>query len=133
MPVLRWRPLAELEEMFEEIPTRLSSWDLAVDVCEDKDDVIVEMHIPGIVPDKIDIEVEDNYLRVSGVRKEEEETKDKHFYRKEIKRGAFERTVMLPTAVIADQAKADFEHGVLKIILPKKQAKKPSKIKIGKK
>jgi len=133
MPFIKWKPLEELETAFEALPLCLKSWDLAVDVSEDDTAVIVEMHVPGVTPDDIDIEVADNYLVVSGMREEEEEKKEKHFHMKEIRRGTFERTISLPATVIADETYAEFKKGALKIILPKEKAKRPHKVKVKEK
>ncbi len=133
MPIIRWRPFTDVEELFDDFRMRWESLDLAVDVYEDKNNIVVEMNIPGIESENVDIEVEDNYLRICGSREEEEEKKEKHFYRREIRRGSFERVITLPAAVIADQAKAEFANGVLKVTLPKVKGKEPSKIKVVKK
>lgn len=126
MPIVKWKPLEDLEEMFETI----KGFDLAADVSEDDTAVTVEMHIPGIAPDAINVEVGENFLVVSGSREEEKEKKEKHFHRKEIRRGEFERMIPLPAKVIADETLAEFKHGVLKIILPKEKAKHPHKVKV---
>ena len=129
-----WRPVEEFEEIFEQLPTKWAkSWDLAADVSEDSTAVIIEMQVPGIVPDEINVEVADNYVVVSGSRQEEEVEEDKHFHQKEITRGVFERTIPLPAKVIADETLAEFKNGLLKIILPKEQSKKPHKIEVKKK
>lgn len=125
MPIRKWKPLRELKEVFE--------GELAVDVWEDNTSLIIEMHIPGIPPDDIAVEVSNNYLIVKGSREEEKEKKDKHFYQKEIKRGMFERTLSLPAKVIADEAVAEFKNGILKVILPKEKIKKSRKSKAAKK
>lgn len=128
MPIIRWRPFSELEHLFDN-----NSSDLAADVYEKDDMIYVEMHIPGLKPDEIDISVEDNHLRVSGSRKEKEEVSDRGYYYKEIRRGNFERVLTLPTAVDSTKASAEFSHGVLKIDLPKKIIGEPKKIKVNKK
>lgn len=133
MSIIRWRPFEELEESFEDIePFRANGWDLAADVYEDKDKIVVEMHLPGIDPNKVDIDVDENYLRISGSREESEEKKEKNFFKKEIRRGSFERVIPLPCAVESEKAQAECKEGTLKIILPKKQGKQPSKIQIKK-
>jgi len=137
MPVIKWKPFHGIEEFFEEFPFssfHVHTWDLAINVYEDKDSVIVEMHIPGIDLDKIDIKAEDNYLCISGSREEKEKIKDKHYYYKEIKYGSFERVIELPCPVIGEKTKAEFKDGVLKVTLPKqKKNTKTSNIKITKK
>ncbi len=129
MAIARWRPLEELEEVIEQLP-HARNWDLPVDVSEDSTAVIIEMNIPGVVPDEIDVEVADNYVVISGAREEEQEKKEKHYHHREIVRGAFERTIPLPAKVIADDALAEFKNGVLKVILPKEQSKKPHKVNV---
>ncbi len=135
MPIIRWKPFEELDKFFEDIPFHFTTWDLAVDVYEDDGNIKVEMHIPGIEPDKIDIEVEDNLLRVFGSREKIEKVENKHYYHKEIKRGSFERIIELPCSIVSEAAKAEFSDGVLRILLPKEKVKEkaPSKIKIERK
>ena len=125
MPLIHWEPFKDLEELF---------WDLAVDVYEENNTIVVKMNIPGIDPDKIDIEVEDNHLHISGERKEEHEIKDKKYHRKEIRCGSFERVIALPCAVSSEDARAEFSDGVLTIALPRvSEEKKVNKIKVSKK
>ena len=135
MPIIKWHPFHDFDEFFEDLAHKHhhNGWDLAVDVSEDKSNVYVDMNIPGINPDKVDIEVEDTYLKVSGSREEKKEEKEKNYYRKEIRRGSFERVISLPSPVLGDKAKAEFSDGVLKITLPKEKGKKLSKIKVAKK
>lgn len=130
MHFLRYNPFAEIEEALEDIPYMIKGIDLAADMYEDNGNLVVEVHIPGIEADHIDIDVHENVLRVTGSRKEKTETKDKHYYRKEIKRGSFERSIVLPMNVLGDKATANFEHGVLKILLPKETAKETHHVKI---
>jgi HSP20 family protein len=135
MPILRWRPPHDIDEIVEEAslnPFHNNGWDLAVDVLEDEKHIIVYMNIPGIDPHKIDIEIEDSHMRISGSREEEKTVEDQQYYNKEIRRGIFERIIQLPTFVQGGQAKATFNQGVLKIILPKVEGKKPpQKIKVS--
>jgi len=128
MPFIRWRPFGELDHLFEN-----NGHDLAADVYEENDAVYVEMHVPGLEPDEIDISVEDNHLRITGSRKEKEEVGDRGYYYKEIRRGEFERVLTLPSAVDSSKASAEFSGGVLKIVLPKKLAGESKKIKVNKK
>ena len=133
MPLIRWNPLHDLDEFFHELEfPRRHGWDLAVDIYEDENAVTVEMQVPGIDSEKVEIEVADNHLHISGSREEKEEKKEKHYYRKEIRRGSFERVVVLPCAVDESKTRAEFQDGVLKITLPKVKGKEPSKIKVTK-
>lgn len=127
MKHLTFKPFEELESAFDYL-TR--GWDLDADVSEDDGNVIVEIHVAGINPDKIDVEVHDNLLRVSGTREEEKEKKGRHYFKREIRLGDFERVLMLPCDVNAEDAKATFEHGVLKIVLQKAKTHNVHKIKI---
>ncbi|KPJ84894.1 hypothetical protein AMJ57_05135 [Parcubacteria bacterium SG8_24] len=134
MPLIRWEPFKEFDrffddELFRPLSSRLG-WDLAVDVYEDKDSVVAEMNLPGIDPDALDISFEEGYLRVSGSRQEEKETKKKDYHSKEIRRGSFERLARIPRAVDADKAKATYKDGVLKVVMPRKAETRSRQVKV---
>ncbi len=107
--------------------------DIPTDVAHDANNVYVEMHVPGINTDHIDITVNKDQLRVSGEREESVEVADRDFYRKEIHYGSFERVISLPCPVDKDKALALCEEGVLKITLPKRRPEESATIKITKK
>ena len=136
MAIVRWDPFRSLDRIFEDdfpLNTYKASVpsDLSVDVYEKGNDVIAEMHLAGMNPENIDVSVEDNYLRVTGCKEEAKEEKDKSYYYKEIQRGSFERTIRLPMNVRDDQAKASYENGVLKVVIPKEDVeKKHKKVKV---
>lgn len=133
MAIIRWRPLdEELDKFFEHFHTHAST-DLAVDLYDEDDSIVAKVSLAGINPEKVDISVDDNLLRISGEREEDKEVEDKNYYYKEIRRGSFERIIPLPTAVVAEKTKAEMHDGILKIYLPKKKAVQASKVKIERK
>ncbi len=134
MSIIKWEPFGEIENVFEDFqfPTisKIGS-DLAIDLFEEEENIIAKMNLPGVDPDKINVEVVDNELRVSGSHEEEKEEKKKHYYHKEIKKGSFERMIALPQPVKKDSVSAEYKNGVLKILLPKtKKEESAHKIKI---
>jgi len=102
----------------------------AVDMYEDKDNVVVETQLGGIDPDKVDISIENNILTLKGESEKKSEVEEKNYYRKEIRRGSFYRSIPLPTKVDGDKASAVSEGGLLKISIPKAAEVKPRTIKI---
>lgn len=122
MQLISWEPFRGLERMFEE--------DLAVDVYEEGNTVVAEMALPGIDPDQLNVSVQEGYLRVSGSREELKEEKKKNYYRKEIKRGSFERLAHLPVEVQAEKAVATYKDGVLKVAFPKKNGAASGQVNI---
>lgn len=91
----------------------------AVDVYEDKNNVIVETELAGIDTDKVKVSIENDVLSIKGESEKKSEVDDKNYYKKEIRRGSFYRSVALPTHVDGDKASALAEDGVLKITIPK--------------
>ena len=131
MPIIKWEPFAEIDRLFEDFPAfSKSGWDLAVDVYEKDKNVVAEMNLPGINSDKIDVSVEDGYLRISGSREESKEETRKQYYSKEIRRGLFERIVHLPSAVQKDKASAEYKNSELRITSPKSGETKAGRIKV---
>lgn len=134
MSLVRWEPFHSLDRFFEEefpaLPAVKIGWDLAVDLYEEGDNVVAKMQLPGVDPKKIDVSVEDGYLKVSGSREEEKEEKKKNYYSKEIRRGSFERMVRLPKPVVTEKVAADYKEGVLVVTMPKKVEAKGGNVKV---
>lgn len=123
MALIKWKPLGDLDWFFDEsFPAPASSsfgWDLAVDLYEKGGDIIAEMNLPGIDPEKLDVSVEGDLLYISGSREESQEKKERRYHSKEIRRGSFERTVRLPALVQKDKVTAEYKNGMLRVTLPK--------------
>jgi HSP20 family protein len=102
----------------------------AIDVYETADDVVVKANLPGLKSDDVQISVTSGVLILRGEFKEGNEPKQVTYHILERRTGAFERSVMLPTEVHTEKAKADFENGVLTITLPKVEAVKPKTIAV---
>lgn len=94
-------------------------FDPEIDLRETKDSYILRMDIPGMEKDKINIEVKDRNLTISGERKIEKEEKNNHFFRQERKFGYFSRTITLPYDADPNKIKAEYKKGVLTITIGK--------------
>lgn len=137
IPFRPWwsKPFEEMEKMFEEefptFPTKGGVFAPEMDVYETDEDVVAEVSLPGVDPKDVDVSVEDNTLTVKGSTEKKVEVKKKGYYRKEISSGSFYRSMSLPTSVMKEKAKAEFEKGILKVTLPKtKPEKRGKKIEI---
>ncbi len=125
--LIKWTPFFEPFEELEKAMSEFSpltrgtqtNFVPAVDVYEDKDNVIVETQLAGIDPEKVDISIENDVLSIKGESEKKSEVEDKNYYRKEIRRGSFYRNVPLPTHVEGNKASAIAEDGVLKVSIPK--------------
>jgi HSP20 family protein len=102
----------------------------AVDIYEDNDNIVIETQLGGIDPAKVDVSIENNVLTIKGESEKKSEVEDKNYYRKEIRRGSFYRSIPLPTKVDGDKAKAQSGDGILKITIPKAAEIKSKTIKI---
>jgi len=138
MSLIKWTPFfSEFDDMDKAmesmLPARLGNqfgFTPAVDMYEDRDNIIVETQLGGIDPDKVDISIENNVLSIKGESEKKSEVDDKNYYRKEIRRGSFYRSIPLPTKVDGTKASAVNEDGLLKISIPKAPEIKPQTIKI---
>lgn len=111
----------------------LSGWTPAMDVRETSEEYQVIAELPGLTSDDVEVTVENGVLSISGEKKEEVEEgagTDRHLY--ERRYGRFQRNFSLPRSVDAENVKANFENGLLRVSLPKAAVAKPRKIKIGK-
>ncbi|HLF76159.1 MAG TPA: Hsp20/alpha crystallin family protein [Dehalococcoidia bacterium] len=141
--VVRWDPFSDLrttmDRLFDEgfsrpwrlLPNETSSESgFAVEVSETESDIEVKAALPGIRPEDVDITVANDVLTIKAEHKYETEDKKRDYYRRELRYGAFHRSMSLPVSVDADKAEASFENGLLKLRLPKAEALRPRQIKV---
>jgi len=103
---------------------------LAVDVYQTKDAVVVKAPIAGVAPDDIDVEVAEDMVTIRGERKEEKLVNEQDYYTRECYWGAFSRSIILPVSTEAEKATADLNEGILTITIPKVVQEKAKKIKV---
>jgi HSP20 family protein len=139
MSLIKWTPFLsdhfeDMDKMFGDFMPAVrgdhGGFTPAIDMYEDKDNVIVETQLAGIDPEKVDVAIENDILTVKGESEKKSEVEDKNYYRKEIRRGSFYRSIPLPAKVDGDRASAVVEDGILKISVPKAAASQPKTIKI---
>jgi len=106
-------------------------WAPAVDVSEDSDNFLVHAELPGLKPEDIDIELENNVLTLKGQRNFERKDEKQNYHFVERSYGSFYRSFSLPRNVDPNGIQANFEDGVLKISIPKTEQAKPRKVEIG--
>ncbi len=126
MALIPRKPFQNTEEFFGEddwlLPVCSKKESIpSMDVYETDNSIIIEVSAPGMNSEDLSVSVKGNFLRARGSRKKEKENDDKGYYRKEIKRGSFERVVRLPTNIKEDDVEATYEEGVLKIEIPKRE------------
>ncbi len=143
----RWDPFADFAAMrsladrlfdqgFNRFPAlrnggeELQSTALGIDVYETNDEYVVKALVPGIDPKDVDISVEDDVLTIKGEFSTNDEVNDDSFLRRELRYGSFQRSLRLPPTVDAEKAQASFEHGTLKLSIPKKAEARAKSIKI---
>ena len=140
--ITRWEPFRNFlslrdnfdglfENFFGRMPMeRHDFWLPTVDIVENNGNIEVKVELPGMNKDDIKVTIKNNMLRLSGERKQEEETKEKTFHRIERYFGKFCRTIQLPADIDADKIKAQYKDGVLNITLPKPKSMKPKEIEV---
>lgn len=135
----------EIEQLFEDFPTRLPSMASfsrlarpirvpALELKENDGGYKLTAELPGMDADDVEVSVADGMLTISGEKKEEREEKDKGYFLSERSYGAFERRIELPADAAADKITAGFKKGVLTLTLPRDEraAQHRQKIEIKK-
>ncbi len=143
MAMARWSPFQEfttlrdaMDRLFEQSVVRPTSWAgngwqaaLPMDVYADGDNFVIEAALPGLDPDAVNVSVLGNQVTISGDYPAAPEGRQYLF--RERGTGHFERTIYLPTELDADQAQAHYEHGLLRLTLPKAESAKPRRIALS--
>lgn len=104
---------------------------LAVDVYQTQDKIVVKAPIAGVKPEDIDVAISEDVVTIRGDRKDEFAVEKDNYYVQECFWGSFSRSVILPTSTVAEKAEASLKDGVLTIQIPKVvQEDKIKKIKV---
>jgi HSP20 family protein len=90
-----------------------------IDYAEAGDNIVVTTELPGVDQKDVEISLDDDVLTIRGEKKSSRDEKKENYRYAERTFGSFERRIAVPTGIDAEQAKAEFAKGVLKITLPK--------------
>ena len=104
--------------------------ELAVDVYQTADSIVVKAFIAGVQPNTVDISLTREVVTISGSRADEKEVEEENYFQRELYWGSFSRTILLPEEVDVDMAEASEKHGILMIRLPKINKKREMKLKV---
>jgi HSP20 family protein len=145
--LVRWTPLSAprtLDQVFDQVwrnawnetPARYYSDTAlpvvrpAMDVSETEAAYEIQVDLPGLDPEHINVEVEGDLLTISGEIEATEEQEGERYHYRERRFGAFKRSLRLPETVDTDHIDAAFDNGVLHLSLPKLPETQPKRIRI---
>jgi HSP20 family protein len=129
-------PLAMFDQLFGNAGTPRSAASLMrapeTDVVETEREIRVQVEMPGLKRDHIEVDVENNVLTIRGEKREERtEGQEGRYHLAERRWGTFARSFVLPRDVDADNIQASFEDGVLTVRIPKSEKARRRKIDVG--
>lgn len=146
MSIVKWSPLKEIEEirkemdrLFEEFlsPIRRSRAIRTegfispnVDIFEKGGEVIIQVELPGVNKNEVDLTITDDRLVIKGEIKKPEGISEEDYILNERSYGPFSRTINLPRDVDKSTVKANLKNGLLEIVISRKEESKPREIKI---
>ena len=103
---------------------------IPVDIKEFDNEYKVKVEVPGIKKEDIDVELNKSYMKISAQKKESQEEKNKKYHKTEFAYGSYSRTIYFPKEVDVNMTKAELNHGVLCLELPKIKEKEEETKKI---
>lgn len=108
----------------------LNLWAPNTDMTETENEYVINVDLPGIPKEDVNISFQDNRLVISGERRKEGKEEKENFLRRERYFGSFIRTFTLPNAVKDDGIKAKYHEGVLTVTVPKSEKSKVKNVQI---
>jgi len=120
-----------MDEFFNEaVATRDSSFTPDINISETDNKLSIEVEIPGMKKEDINIGIENGALTISGERKNKSEEEGRKYHRVETHFGTFERSFQLPDNVDEESVEATYADGILQIDINKKEEKVKKQIEI---
>src|ERR1041384_8700499 len=145
MSIVRYDPFRDLRTLQEEVNRLFStnltrsfddegigrgSWAPSVDIYENKDQIVLEAELPGMKQEEFDLSIENNVITLRGARKFEKTDETDNNHRLERSCVAFTRSFTLPQTVSAEGSTAEYNNGVLRVTLPKREETKARRIQV---
>jgi len=126
----------EIDRLFEDTFSRgdgVNNWSPAVDVSESDKELKLELELPGINPEDVEISADNNVLTVRGEKhcERKEGAEDSRYHIVERSYGSFVRSFQLPHGLDDSKIQADCNNGILSIRIPKAALPQPRRIQIG--
>jgi HSP20 family protein len=146
MTIVRYDPFRDLRTLQEEVNRLFSTnltrafgdegiargaWAPSVDIYENKDQIVLEAELPGMKQEDFDLSIENNVITLRGERKFEKTEDTDNYHRVERSYGSFTRSFTLPQTVSAEGATAEYNNGVLRVTLPKREETKARRIQVS--
>ena len=146
MTIVRYDPFRDLRTLQEEVNRLFSTnltrafddegigrgaWAPSVDIYENKDNIVLEAELPGMKQEDFDLSIENNVITLRGERKFEKTDETDNYHRVERSYGSFTRSFTLPQTVSAEGATAEYNNGVLRVTLPKREETKARRIQVA--
>lgn len=103
---------------------------LAVDVYQTDDEIVIKSTIAGVRPEDIDVTIDNDMVTIRGERKRDEEVKKENYFYQECYWGSFSRSIILPCDIETDKISAELKNGVLTVRLPKVDKSRVKKISV---
>ena len=133
MSIIRYNPNDFVPSTFSSIVDRFFNESMTrnggsrflpkVDIIENETSYEIHLAVPGVTKEDFKIEVNDNYLTVSGERKFTNEKKEKNYHSVETQYGSFSRLFTLPENVDGTKINAKYNNGILELVIPKDEKK----------
>jgi HSP20 family protein len=121
-----------LDDLFKDaVTTRQNGFTPRTDIVETETGFEIEVQLPGIKKEDINVNIENNVLSISGERKFDDKQEGRKYHRVESRFGAFNRSVQLPDIVDPESVKAGYKDGILSISINKSEKKISKQIKIS--
>ena len=141
MVMQQWVPFTEIRRAQENMRRWMTSfgvngdsevggWSPSLDVTREGDNYIIQVSLPGVGPDNIDVTVEDNVLTIKGSTQSEHDNKEGEYLMRERQVGPFQRSLRLPDTVDTESINPSYKDGVLTITIPKAASKKAKHFKV---
>lgn len=146
MSITRFDPFRDLRTLQDEVNRLFSTsfsrsfgdegmargtWAPNVDIFENKDEIILEAELPGMKREDFELTVENNVLALRGERRFEKKDESGNFHRVERAYGTFSRSFTLPQTVSTDGVTAEYQNGLLRVVLKKREEVKARRIEIA--
>ena len=128
-------PFARLQEELERMLSTFEGSYTGVypplNVFDAGEEVILKAELPGVDPAKLDVEVRDNTVTISGERGSEAPEQKAAFHRRERVDGQFRRVIRLPARMESGEARAEYKNGVLTVRVPKTKEVRPRRVEVS--